>query len=145
MFDDVITDCEVSFKEHLKWRKKDYQYLYSVQPCIWNKNSMIEILEKYEEISLHDLDQTLPNIKNENDYFKSTACKLDSCFDHIDKIEDNYFVLAYVEICRHGVFNLNENGMPTNPNAGHALFAKKIIKEENLCENPEFSHLSPKL
>lgn len=143
MFDRIESSCESIFLDKLRWRKKDYQYLYSVQPCIWKKSSYIELLEKYEKISLHDLDNTLEHIKLENSHYKGTACILNSCFDHIDKINDEYFVLAYVEINRHGVFQIPENGMPVNPMAQHVLYTYKLIEEHKLNEKKEFAHMMP--
>ena len=40
----------------------EYIHMYSVQPCIWKKDSLIELLNYNQEISLHGLDTT--NIKN---------------------------------------------------------------------------------
>ena len=62
-FEKLNTQCESNIKDELYIRHKDYQYLFSVQPCIWKKTSLLELLKKHENISLHDLDETKPYIK----------------------------------------------------------------------------------
>ncbi len=103
------------------------RHLYSVQPCIWKKKSLIEILKNNKNITLHDLDNT--NIKdlngnyreldeeknfmfykkNENyrNYdFKNVCIHYPIISYHVDEkpIDSDYFLLDYIEIVRHGKF-----------------------------------------
>ena len=105
----------------------DFLYLFSVQPCIWNKKSLIKLLEFNEKMSIHDFDTSrVRNIKGEIrnglngeyydtphdfwDYgFKHVALKKTNitknyAFDEHDG-SDDYFLFLYSEIVRHGKFN----------------------------------------
>jgi len=137
------SDCFNKFNENLYHRYRDYRYLFSVQPCIWKKESLIKLFERCDMISIHNLDETTDFIKENTLDFKSTMCTLKSLFDYnvVDENIDEYFVIAYTEIVRHGVFNLPENGMPVNPNEFCIKFTYNLINEENLIDNPDFSHL----
>ena len=110
----------------------DYRHLYSVQPCIWKRTSLIELLEHNDTLTLHMLDNTM--IKNkkglsrplnyETYYYESNdTTKLDYGFKNytIDlpplnyNIDDrvigsDYFVFDYGEIMRHGhIINFETN------------------------------------
>lgn len=104
----------------------NYQYHYSVQPCIWKKNSLLELLEYNPNISLHDLDTT--NIKNREGavrdinkngnlwepypYGSQNFGFKDITTDFGDYNELNpyeFFIFPYVELIRYGFFNLWHN------------------------------------
>lgn len=102
----------------------NYRHLYSVQPCIWKKTSLLELLDYNEELSISSLDNT--NIKNkkgffrhlnyETNYYEDTeSTSLDYGFKNLTinyppftyNIDDRpigseYFVFDYGEILRHG-------------------------------------------
>lgn len=102
----------------------NFRHLYSVQPCIWKRESLIEILLYNESLTLHMLDNTM--IKNkkglerilnyETNYFESNdLTSLDYGFKNyiidlppltfnIDEREINsdYFIFDYGEIMRGG-------------------------------------------
>jgi hypothetical protein len=103
---------------------ENYRHLYSVQPCIWKKESLIELLEYNENITLHMLDNTM--IKNKRGYdrvlnyetnyfepddltcldygFKSYTIDLPPFSFNIDDrdLYSDYFIFDYGEIMRHG-------------------------------------------
>jgi len=103
-----------------------YRHLYSVQPCIWKKQSFIELLEYNPELSISSLDNT--NIKNKKGYYRNLnyetnyydetdITSLDYNFTNLiinypplsynidDRpIGSNYLVFDYGEIIRHGRF-----------------------------------------
>ena len=100
-----------------------YHYHYSVQPCIWKKSSLLELLKYNPKISLHDLDTT--NIKNREGavrpinkdgnlwepypYGGQNFGFKDITTDYLDYNESNpydFFIFPYVELIRYGVFNL---------------------------------------
>ena len=147
-FEKLNSSCESNIKDELYLRHKDYQYLFSVQPCIWKRKSLIELLESHENISLHDLDETKPYIRESGLKFKSTMSGLRSCFDYafnidLQKRPDDYYIIAYTEIVRHGCFNIPENGKPVSPNDYSVRFTYNLIEEEDLGSKKEFRHLLP--
>lgn len=101
---------------------ESYQYRHSVQPCIWKKSSLLEILNHNKDLPIHHLDTT--NILNkkgfgrEFSYEKSVwgeypnnegygfkcICTDFKAYDEL--FEYRYFIFPYVEIVRHGHFNL---------------------------------------
>ena len=132
----------------------NYQYRYSVQPCIWKKSSLLEILKCNPTISLHDLDTT--NIKNREGFTRDVD-KLHGGWglypqgsqnygfkeittDYMDYNELNpydFFIFPYVELIRFGYFNLWYNSNTTNfirnlieiKNIRNDVFLKKFIHE----------------
>jgi hypothetical protein len=73
---------------------------------------------------------------------------LKSCFDYsldFSKQEkpDDYYIIAYTEIVRHGCFNIPENGKPVSPNDYSVMFTYKLIEDEGLGSNIGFKHLLP--
>lgn len=145
-FEKLNTQCESNIKDELYIRHKDYQYLFSVQPCIWKKTSLLELLKKHENISLHDLDETKPYIKENGLSLKGTISSSKSCFDYdfecsLENKPTDYYIIAYTEIVRHGCFNIPENGKPVSPNDYSVRFTYKLIKDEVLDYNPNFKHL----
>lgn len=102
---------------------ENYHYLHSVQPCIWKKSSLLELLSYNQDISLHALDTT--HIKNKHGFtrffypltstwgpFPENTGGYDfKCvctdFEAYDDVFDyKYFIFPYVEIIRHGKFNM---------------------------------------
>lgn len=132
-------------------RNNQYRYLFSVQPCIWKTQSMYNLLNKHSHISLHDLDETLDEIKNSNQLLALYNMG-QSWFSHNDEscqIKDiklfDYFVLAYVELVRSGVFFVPENGFHLSKNYSSVKFIYELIDEFQLKSNPEFKQLLFKL
>lgn len=103
-----------------------YRHLYSVQPCIWKKSSLMDILEHNEYLTLHQLDNTdIMNRKGEKrkfefieylfynsepnffDYgFKNLCYHNPPLTYHIDEkpIGSDFFLIDYCEIVRYGKF-----------------------------------------
>jgi hypothetical protein len=129
---------DTKFKDNLFLKNNSHQYLFSVQPCIWKKESLLNLLKTYDNISLHDLDNTLPIIK-ENNKLKCLISNLNSQLVYFDNNQD-YFLIQYIEIIRHGCFLLPENGHYLNPNSNFVIFIKKLIDDEGLLYKPEFRH-----
>jgi hypothetical protein len=147
-FEKLNSTCESNVKDGLYLRHKDYQYLFSVQPCIWKRTSLIELLSKQEKVSLHDLDETKPYIREDGLKLKGTMSGLRSCFDYafdfdLQKSPENFYVIAYTEIVRHGCFNIPENGKPVSPNDYSVRFTHKLIEDEDLGSQKGFKHLLP--
>lgn len=131
----------------------NYMYLYSVQPCIWKKSSLQEILKYNDNISLHDLDTT--NIKNREGYGRNMNYQTSIWFpyeegsqnygfkvvctdykDFNELFEYDFFIFPYVEIMRHGFFNFWQE---TNTKR----FFKKFIEEKNLDKNEFLNKFIP--
>jgi hypothetical protein len=102
----------------------NYRHLYSVQPCIWKRESLIELIEHNDVLSISLMDNT--NIKNkkgqfrtlnyETNYYDETELTaLDYGFKNLTinyppltyniddrQIGSNYLVFDYGEILRYG-------------------------------------------
>jgi hypothetical protein len=139
-FDDMnpySTKKEESFYESLNFpdfngkfiiRNDDHEYLYSVQPCIWNRKSLLNLLKI--GVSLHDLDHTKKILKHNNiialgNRFKSHMTYVNQ--ETYPSIE--YYILSYVETVRHGVFMIPEN----DPYRVDGEMQVKVIRE--ICQN----------
>lgn len=122
-----------------------HQYHYSVQPCIWKKTALQEILKYNPSMSLHRLDTSC--IKNkegfhrEMDYEKSIwklyqfgsqgydfKCICTDFKGYDELIDYDFFIFPYVELIRHGFFNFWQE---TNTKR----FLQKFIEEKNIKEN----------
>lgn len=116
------------------------RHMYSVQPCIWKKSSLIELLTYNSELSLHQLDNTdILNKKGENrklnEFFNfSFYEKKENYFDygfknfcyhsppisyHVDEkpLSTDFLLIDYIEIVRHGFFldaNVNSKDILNN-------------------------------
>jgi hypothetical protein len=139
-YDKYITTCDNKYKEHFYLRERDYRYLFSVQPCIWNTNSLHELLKVHNNISLHDLDETLDVIKTGNTY-KALCNDLPSSVNFLDVETTDYFLIAFHELVRHGVFWIPENGQSLNPLTPSVQFTYKLIEDEDLMNRPDFKNI----
>lgn len=120
-------------KESLYYRDNNYRYLYSVQPTIWKRKSLMELCDRWE-FSVHDLDETLPQIKQEN----KLKCFGNSQRSHFTyKPSDDYFVIAYVEIIRHGGLQHYKN-CAISPDNPVVIYIEQLIKEHDLLNKPEY-------
>jgi hypothetical protein len=139
-FSKYESTCDNKYNEHFYKINNSHHNLFSVQPCIWKRESLLNLLKKYDYISGNQLDYTIDEIRQNNTY-KTLSCNLKSWFnDYRDDENCDYFIIAYYEIVRHGVFSLPENGLPVNPNDNQVLFVKKLIDEEDLLNKPEFKN-----
>lgn len=141
--------CQISFNglpnRNFYHIPENYQYRHSVQPCIWKKSSLIELLNYNTEIPLHHLDTT--NIKNREGYYRhfdpltatwgpfpngtqgfgfKCVCTDYDGYDELFNYE--YFIFPYVEIVRHGFFNMWQE---TNTKR----FLQKFIEERKINED----------
>jgi hypothetical protein len=120
-------------KESLYYRDNNYRYLFSVQPTIWKRKSLMALCDRWE-FSLHGLDETLPQIKQEN----KLKCFGNSHRSHFTyKSSDDYFVIAYVEIMRHGGFQHYKN-CNISPDDPVIIYIDQLIKEHDLLNKPEY-------
>ena len=122
-------------------RNRDDQYLYSVQPCIWKRETFMKVLT--DGVSLHDLDETRQHIKDidgivalGNDLSSHMTYKTQ---EEINKI--NYFILSYAEIVRHGVFIVPENNPSRFENEIQTQIVRDLCKDETINKKPFFTRL----
>jgi hypothetical protein len=129
-----------------------YMYTFSVQPCIWNRESLLEILNYNNGISIHEFDTT--NIRNKKgdringykdgyivvsdkfwDYNTKHIClnrtyeTASYCFDD-RPFEGDYFLFLYSGIIRNGKFDFN-----THRNSRD--FTQKFIKDRGITMDNE--------
>jgi hypothetical protein len=132
-----------------------YLYMFSVQPCIWKKDSLIKILENNINVSINSFDTSyIKNMKGqvrnvligENyetpsdfwDYnFKHIALKKNPlttnyAFDEHNG-EDDYLLFLYSEIMRHGKFNVYSHD-------NNKIFINNFLLSNNITsDNKEYS------
>lgn len=113
-------DCFYEFDETAR-------HMYSVQPCIWKKSSLIELLNHNPGLTLHQLDNTdILNKRREKrnlidkhsylfyetkenffDYgFKNFCYHFPPLTNHVDEkpMSSDFLLIDYIEIVRHGKF-----------------------------------------
>jgi hypothetical protein len=117
-------------KDCLVETNSNFKHLFSLQPCIWRRASLLELLEYNPTLSVHELDTS--NVKNkehkyrpikglegfDNQRYDESEVKLDynfKCFSfYLDPISFNidekplnsgYIIIDYIEVMRHGKFN----------------------------------------
>lgn len=110
----------------------NYRHAFSVQPCIWKKSSLLELLNDNPSASLHDMDNSY--LQNKDKY--KMVCTNLRIYDQA--YEPDYFIVGYKEIIRHGVFLSNHNGQIMEDDNHAEIFIRKLIKDNNLHRNPEY-------
>ena len=103
------------------------RHMYSVQPCVWKKSSLIELLIHNPSLTLHQLDNTnILNKKGENrqlseffnfSFYENKENFFDYGFNnfcyhcppityHVDEkpLSTDLLLIDYIEIVRHGKF-----------------------------------------
>jgi hypothetical protein len=124
-----------------------YRYMLSVQPSIWNRNSLIKLFESNPKLSLKHFDTSyVKNMKGEyrhnmdGDFYETKNDYWDYEFKHLclnkshitsnyafdeRKVDGDYFLFLYSEIIRFGKFNFN-----THHN--NRFFLEKFLNEKNI-------------
>jgi hypothetical protein len=110
----------------------EYKHAFSVQPCIWKKSSLHKLTLENPNMSLHDMDNSI--LKGKDQY--NLACTNFKIYD--DAYYPEYFIIGYKEIIRHGVFLMALNGHDHMKESHGDVFMKKLIKENNLHNNPDY-------
>jgi hypothetical protein len=116
------------------------RHMYSVQPCVWKKSSLIELLTHNPSLTLHQLDNTnILNKKGENrqlteffnfSFYENKENFFDYGFNnfcyhhppityHVDEkpLSTDFLLIDYIEIVRHGKFldaNVNSKDILNN-------------------------------
>ena len=110
-----------------------YRHAYNVQPCIWKKSSLQQLLIDNPDASLHDMDNSI--LKNKDHY--KIICTNYKIYDICCPPE--YFIIGYKEIIRHGVFLMALNGHSISSENHSEIFIKQLIKENNLHNKSEYN------
>jgi len=110
----------------------NYQHAYTVQPCIWKKSSLLNLLKDNPSCSLHDMDNSILNNKNNYKIICTNFKIYDGC------CPPEYFIIGYEEVVRHGVFLLVDNGISSDRTNHAELFVQKVILDNDLHKNPEY-------
>jgi len=133
-FDDIAGEEILNFEPYADYfiRDRNYRYLFSVQPAIWKKKSLKKILSDFPKLNLHQLDETIIEIKESNNYL--CLCTDKKSHFSFDQKFDNFFIFPYVEVVRHGVFHLPENGFSLSDDYLSVKFIKEPDSEYNFME-----------
>jgi hypothetical protein len=125
---------EYDFEKNIFYQTDNqYQHAYSVQPCIWKKSSLQQLLADNPEASLHDMDNSKLNNKDQYKLVCTNFKIYDGC------CPPEYFIIEYVEIIRHGVFLMALNGHDHMENTYQDKFLKQLIKENDLHNKSEYN------
>lgn len=109
----------------------DYLHKFSVQPCIWKKDSLIKLVNE-NDISLHDLDCS--RVIEREKYI--AGCTSYRIFDVCPTCPEK-FIISYVEVIRHGVFQFTENGL--NVDKVYNDYLRKLVIKYNIHEKQEYN------
>tara|TARA_R110001592_G_scaffold357091_1_gene659808 strand:- start:2864 stop:3697 length:834 start_codon:yes stop_codon:yes gene_type:complete len=133
--------CKHEHSNKFVVRNRDDRYLYSVQPCIWKRETFMKVLDN--SMSLHALDETQQHIKDingivalGNDLPSHMTYKLQ---EEINEI--NYFILSYTELVRHGVFIIPENNQYRSEDEIQTQVVRALCKDETINKKPFFKKL----
>lgn len=148
-FDEIAKQFWVDFKVKeedfdgvtIRERNEEYQHLFSVQPCIWKRESFIELLNSVDENSIWHIDNTSEQYRNANKY-NNIGFNAGSHMTFKQKTDKDYYVLSYIELIRHGVFYHESNG---HPKLGTFKLltdtVENFIEEYDLINNNNFKQL----
>jgi hypothetical protein len=109
-----------------------YKHAFSVQPCIWKKSSLQQLLTDNPQASLHDMDNSILDSKDDYKIVCTNYKIYDGC------CPPEYFIIEYVEIIRHGVFLMALNGHGHMGGSYQDIFLKQLIKENDIRNKPEY-------
>lgn len=128
------TECsKYSFEPNTFYvTNNQYKHAYSVQPCIWKKSSLQQLLTDNPEANLHDMDNSILNNKDNYKIICTNYKIYDGC------CPPEYFIIGYMEIIRHGVFLMALNGHDHMENTPQDNFLKQLIKENQLYTKLEY-------
>jgi len=115
----------------------DHPHLFTIQPGIWNKASLLRIVTE-NHITLHNLDYSFYGdnafIKNPESY--KVLCTRYRIFE--EGLYCDYWIIGYIEVTRHGAFYLCWNGFGIDPGALYHKRMLNIILENKLHLKPEY-------
>ena len=120
------------FEIPLYYADPNYRHTYNVQPGIWKKQSLLQLLNDNPSCSLHDMDNSILNNKDKYKVICTNLKIYDGC------CPPDYFVIGYKEVIRHGVFLLVDNGINSDKNNHIEIFVQKLIKDNNIHKKPEY-------
>lgn len=112
----------------IRERDKNYPWVFSLQPCIWKRESLIELLTNSGDTSIGHLDHTTEKFRAANVY-KGIAFNGNSEATHLSELEDDYYVLNYLEIVRKGRFYHTSNHKMED---GHPDLSEYTVLKEHL-------------
>jgi hypothetical protein len=128
---------------------EEFMYTFSVQPSIWNKDTIEPIFLNNPELSLHHFDtgcfknkngiyrqkEVLKDFwepwKDKHSYNLKTIGCLTKSYDETDNYMNNHFIIPYVEIVRFGKFN-------TSYFTNTRTFLLDYLKQENVYDNEAY-------
>lgn len=116
----------------------------SVQPCIWRRTALLELLNKYPELNVHRL-ETDQVIAGEN--LKTLGFNWHVFTPKIPSTEgfEHHFVFSSVEIVRSGVFMVPENGFARSREDFPCQTVYKLIDKYKMKESSQYDNVLYKL
>ena len=123
---------------------KEHHYRFSVQPCVWRKSSLINVLTKFENINVQDL-ETNDEIR------KLDLLSLGVNWHNLgisipsNPGYDTHFCYSWAEVVRSGVFISKMNGFPVNDNDFNCSLIMKLINKYNMCQSTKFDKIMYKI
>ena len=123
--------------EYINVIPPDDIHRFSVQPCIWKRESLINLLEKYPDIDVHKL-ETDKVIANES--LKTLGFNWHVFKPEIPSTEgfEHHFMFTCAEIIRHGVFMCLENGYHRGEQEVPVKTIRKVVEKYKMIGKKEF-------
>jgi len=123
---------------------KNHHYRFSVQPCVWKKSSLMDVLKKFDDINVQELET--------NDEIRKLDLLTLGVNWHNLGISipsnpgyDTHFCYSWAEVIRSGVFISIANGFPVNEMDFNCIIIKKLINDYNMCETNDFNKIMYKM
>lgn len=147
-------------KDRFYYMDVSYRHAFSVQPCIWKRSSLLEVLKYNPHATLHAMDNSSLADKsgyyrsfktNESTWYEPWPTETDYKFKMLCtdfKIFDlccppEKFIISYREVIRHGRFHIKENGYGGVEGYHGQEFITRLIEDEKLKLRPEYAKYLP--
>lgn len=150
-------------KDDVWWVGEEQIHRYSVQPGIWNRNSLAELLLHNQHMALHHLDSS--HIKGKKGSYRDRKLEPFQQYETWKDPEENYnhkvltckqmifdyypdarqqFVICYLEMIRGGKISFHGPNCITSHQMGRDNWVckeiDKIVEENNLYNDPRYSN-----
>ena len=113
---------------------------FSVQPCIWKRESLLKLLEKYPDIGIHKLETDKEIVKEP---LKTLGFNWHVWTPTIPETEgfEHHFLFSSCEIVRHGCFMCSENGFARLEDELPVKLIYEMIEKYKMKGKKEFKKL----
>jgi hypothetical protein len=123
---------------------KNHYYRFSVQPCVWKKSSLMDVLRNFVDINVQEL-ETSEEIR------KLDLLTLGVNWHNLgisipaNPGYDTHFCYSWAEVVRSGVFISTANGFTVNEMDFNCVINRKLIEDYNMQQTNDFNNVMYKM